>query len=113
VKYGNRITEIDGYKFASRKEAARYAQLKVLAHIGQIRDLEVHPRFVLEANGQPLISPSGRKIHYVADFSYTENDVRHIEDVKGWVDTGSPVYRLFSLKVAIVASMTGVIVEVI
>ena len=82
-KYGNRKVEVDGHRFDSKAEAMRYLELKLLNQAGQISQLELQPAFELlparKVAGQRL-----RKLTYVADFSYTDEDgVRHIEDVKG------------------------------
>ena len=85
-KYRNIPTEVDGIKFASKKEARRYGELKLLmlAHI--ITDLETHPVFPLMVNGSNI----GR---YTADFRYIENGHTVIEDVKSTA-TKTRDYRL-------------------
>lgn len=74
-KYRNTHTIVDGIKFASKKEAARYQQLKKLKQAGVIRDLRLQPRFKLVD-----------EITYVADFEYHEVTTgrRIVEDVKGY-----------------------------
>ena len=44
-KYRNKKTWQDGILFASGHEADRYLQLKALQELGQIRDLELQPKF--------------------------------------------------------------------
>jgi hypothetical protein len=98
-KYRNKITELDGIKFHSRKEAARYSQLKMYEKGGLIKDLrlqvsyELIPKLVI--NGK-----TERAIKYVADFVYTDtvhnNEV--IEDVKGMqTDIFKIKYRMMKL----------------
>jgi len=115
-KFKAKPTVIDDIKFASKKEARRYGDLKLLERAGEIKDLEVHPKFKLEVNGQPLMTPKGRQIRYEGDFRYREKNGKGwtpvIEDVKGYVPTSGPVYRLFALKAAIVESMTGTKVRI-
>ena len=95
-KYNNKITELDGIKFHSRKEAARYSQLKLYEKGKLISDLrlqvkyELIPKLVI--NGK-----SERAISYVADFVYfdTVNNVEVVEDVKGLMtDVFKIKYRL-------------------
>jgi hypothetical protein len=84
-KFSNVPTTVDGIRFDSRKEARRFAELKLLERAGEIRDLEVHPRYPLTVNEQEVCV-------YEADFFYREKDGRVvIEDVKG---VKTPVYRL-------------------
>jgi hypothetical protein len=71
-------TEIDGITFASKGEARRYQELKLLERVGQIRDLTRQPWFALQ------VPPHWKSIgKYVADFSYLEGDDLVIEDFKG------------------------------
>ena len=81
-KYGNRKVKLDGYTFDSKAEARRYGELKMLYQAGEIHKLQVHPRYKLldpfEVKGVKY-----RGIVYEADFSYTENGVQVVEDVKG------------------------------
>lgn len=86
-KYGNRKTVVDGVTFDSAKEARRYGELKLLERAGQIRNLEVQPRFPLAVNGVTVA-------HYVGDFSYVEAKAQVIEDVKSAITRKLPVYRL-------------------
>lgn len=85
-KYRNVRTEFLGIKFASQMESRRYAELLLLVRAGEIRDLELQPRFELA----PAVRFEGAKrlttaLDYVADFKYW--DVRKgrevIEDAKG------------------------------
>lgn len=87
TKYRAKPTVVDGVRFASRKEAARYRELKLLEKAGQIRGLTLQVPFVLSAGPTSI----GK---YVADFVYEERidqDWCHrIEDVKGFK---TPLYR--------------------
>lgn len=77
-KYGNRKTVVDGITFASAKEASRYGELKLLEKAGEIRGLQLQPRFPMQVNGQHITT-------YVADFQYQERQgqLDTVEDVKG------------------------------
>jgi hypothetical protein len=93
-KYRNEPCELDGLRFDSKAEAARYAELKMLERAGLIRDLRVQPRFPLEVAGKIVAT-------YVADFAYVRplsppggDKVENVvEDVKSQ-PTRTPVYRL-------------------
>ena len=86
-KYHNIPTTVDGVRFASKKEAARYEQLKLMVRAKAITDLTLQPVF-------PYIEIAGQKIcKYIADFEYTENGKRIVEDVKSTA-TATPVYKL-------------------
>jgi hypothetical protein len=50
-KYRNKITEIDGIKFHSQKEARRWQELKMLIKANKISDLERQVKFSLDVNG--------------------------------------------------------------
>lgn len=79
-------TIVDGITFASKKEAARYGELKLLVKAGEITKLETQPRFSIYIN-------SKRCFDYIADFAYYEGPRRVIEDVKSPA-TKTAVYRL-------------------
>lgn len=103
-KYNNRVTFVDGIRFDSAAEAARYVTLKTRERAGEIRELQLQPKFVFEINGQPLksISKRPRPIAYVADFAYIEADKWVVEDVKG-VETA-----VFKLKRALMKHVNDV-----
>lgn len=86
-KYGNKPTTLDGIRFDSKKEAARYAELKLLEQAGAITKLELQPAFALRVNGHDC----GK---YVGDFSYREGGRMVVEDVKGGNATKTPLYKL-------------------
>jgi len=82
--YKNKITEVDGIKFRSLREADRYKELKIQMKVGAIRELQLQPRFEL----QPAFTKGKIRyasISYIADFSYIEGlmDSFIVEDVKG------------------------------
>lgn len=74
-KYRNERTRIDGIKFDSKKEANRYAELKLLEQAGEILFLTLQPKFPISGGDKP--------VSYVADFLYHERDCVVVEDVKG------------------------------
>ena len=75
LKYRNKPT--GGY--ASKKEAKRAKELQILQRIGEISDLTEQPSYKMPG----LCYDSGREITYRADFSYVQNQVLVVEDVKG------------------------------
>ena len=81
-KYHSKKVAIDGHVFDSKKEADRYCELRLLERAGEISNLRLQPRYLL----QPAFTCDGnayRKIEYVADFEYVENGRTVVEDVKG------------------------------
>lgn len=89
-KYNNKFTYVDGIRFSSRKEAERYAVLKLLEKAGAISDLVLQPRFTLQESFV-YAGKKERKIEYVADFQYMQGGNLIVEDVKG---LKTPVYKL-------------------
>lgn len=82
AKYRNRKTEANGFVFDSVKEANRYRELLLLQKAGVVAEIELQPRFLLQAaymDGPKLV----RKMEYVADFRVTYSDgMVEVEDVK-------------------------------
>ncbi len=92
TKYNAQKVSVDGIKFDSRKEAARYEVLKGLEQSGKIGQLELQPRFEVQ-EGYRYKGKAIRKVEYVADFKYLdmERGVWVVEDVKGM---RTDVYKL-------------------
>lgn len=89
-KYRAQKVTIDGITFDSKKEGARYCQLKSMEKAGQISNLTLQPSFDLA----PAITIRGKKkppLRYVADFQYMENDRSVTEDCKGMI---TDVYKI-------------------
>jgi hypothetical protein len=81
---------IKGQRFASKAEARRYLELKVMERTGQISELVCQPRFDIHAL-------DGSKVaFYRADYRYYERATRRmvVEDVKGGKATATATYRL-------------------
>lgn len=91
-KYGAVPTAVDGIRFASKAEAARYQELRLLERAGHIQELELQPRFPLY-----VAARRGGELHkvcdYVADFRYRAGSIGAltVEDVKG---VRTAVYQL-------------------
>lgn len=86
TKYRAVKTEVDGIIFASKKEANRYCELKLLERAGEISNLKLQPEYLIIVNGQEVCK-------YKADFSYRDEKTvtQVVEDTKGFK---TPVYRL-------------------
>lgn len=99
-KYGAVKTVLDGIRFDSKREADRYAQLRVLALAGHITALQHQVSYDLHALGGVKVA------RYVADFVYRDERSQRlvVEDVKG-VKT-----RMFSLKAKWLKAEHGVTV---
>lgn len=83
-KYNAKKTMFDGIQFDSQKEAFRYGELKLLERAGEIAELELQPRFLLQEGFTDSKGKRRRKIEYVADFQYIENGKIVVEDSKGF-----------------------------
>jgi hypothetical protein len=82
-KYGAVATTIDGIRFTSKAEGRRYETLKLMQRAGEIKDLQLQPKFLLQDKFQHE-GKTVRTIYYVADFLYTDKRGKKIvEDVKG------------------------------
>jgi hypothetical protein len=89
-KYRAVRTTIDGITFASKREAKRYSELKMLEKAGEIWDLQLQAKFALYVLLQhpDSDSPIG---HYIADFTYKNRQREHVvEDSKGF---RTPLYK--------------------
>ena len=94
-KYGSKRITKDGITFDSLKEYRRWVDLSLLEKAGKVTDLQRQVKFVLiPAQYEPdTIGARGgvkrgklieREVSYVADFVYTENGKRIVEDTKGF-----------------------------
>jgi hypothetical protein len=96
-KYRN--VKTDGY--ASKREAKRASDLKLLQRAGEIIDLQEQVKFVLVPKQKGM-----RSMSYYADFVYTDKaGVRHVEDVKG---VKTPVYIA---KKKLMQQVHGILIE--
>jgi hypothetical protein len=84
MKYHAEKTELDGIVFDSKKEAQRYAELKLLERSGAIHNLQRQVRYELIPAQKKDGKTVERACHYIADFVYTENGKTVVEDVKGF-----------------------------
>jgi hypothetical protein len=91
-KYGAQPQIVDGIRFASKREARRYFELKMLERAGEIKELSLQPKFPLYV-ASPHRTERIKVCDYIADFRYRKGPtgLLVIEDAKGMK---TPVYRL-------------------
>jgi len=83
-KYGNIHTKVDGKTFDSLAEANYYAYvMRPLAESGEIVDLIVHPKFVLQKPFTDSAGVSWPAVTYESDFQYERDGRLIVVDVKG------------------------------
>lgn len=109
-KFKNRKTIVDGQKFDSKKEANRWAELKLMERAGLITDLKRQVRFLLtptvyDEQGKCKMPSSS----YIADFVYRKDHKLVVEDVKGYKK--GPAYGLFVQKKKVMYDKYKIFVE--
>ena len=82
-KYKAKPITIDGIRFASQKEGRRYQELRILERAGEIKNLELQPRYDITINGIYCG-------HYKADFRFFSKKGVEVWDVKG---LPTPLYK--------------------
>lgn len=91
----------------SKKEAKRKQELQMMEHAGKIQDLQYQVEFeLIPTQREPdTVGPKGgikrgkcieHACKYVADFVYTQNGEKVVEDVKGYRDGSA--YAIFTIK---------------
>ncbi len=84
-KFGAQRTPVDSVTFDSKREAARYLELRNLERAGKVHHLELQPKFDCLVKGTHVCT-------YIADFRYVDDEGFHvIEDAKGYK---TAAYRL-------------------
>jgi len=97
TKYKNkRINTADGW-FDSKRELARWQELKLLERANKISGLRRQVDFELIPKMGPL-----RKIVYRADFVYVRDGKEVVEDAKGFRD------RVYRLKARLMLQVHGI-----
>jgi len=86
-KYGAKPTTVDGIRFHSKAEAARWSELKLLEKAGELGAIERQPRYPLYAKGPAHPYDLQHIGDYVADFRYRlgPQGILTVEDVKGFM----------------------------
>lgn len=116
-KYKNTKTIVDGIEFDSRKEAARYKELKLLEAAGEISNLEMQVKFVLiPTQREPdFVGVRGgikkgkvieKECSYLADFVYIREGEVIVEDVKGYKNGSA--YNIFKIKRKLMLYLYGI-----
>lgn len=93
-KYHAKKTWMKGRVYDSKKEANRAFELELLAKYGKIKNLQKQVPFVLQ---EGYVNKQGKKIRpitYIADFTYVEDGVLVVEDVKGGIATQTEVFKI-------------------
>jgi hypothetical protein len=97
-------TEVDGERFDSKREAAVFAEHRILERAGQIKHLRSHPKFEIAVNGLFIEN-------YTADMSYFDMQNRlHVIDVKS---PATAKTRDFKRTCRLMRAVHGITVEVI
>lgn len=99
-KYNAKKIKIDGHTFHSKREAERYCELKLFLKAGEIRNLVLQPRFLLQDEFFDKNGVKHKKIEYVADFLYIDKDDKAVvEDVKGVLTDVYKIKKKMFLKI--------------
>ena len=122
-KYKNNAVELDGIKFDSKREARRYAELKLLERAGEITGLQRQVKFELIPAQYETVErysdKTGKKLKdakrllekecsYIADFVYFIDGQLIVEDVKGYRDPQSAGYAKFVIKRKLMLYLHGI-----
>lgn len=86
TKYNAKKTTVDGITFASKLEADRYIQLRLLEKADEITALVLQPEFqILRGFINPDTGEKTKSRFYVGDFEYIDNATNKmvVEDTKG------------------------------
>jgi hypothetical protein len=85
VKYHNKKTTVNGFTFDSKGEANRYLELGLLKRAGEISDLILQPKYILQESFKKN-GKTHRAITYIADFEYYDRLTKKwvVEDFKGF-----------------------------
>ncbi len=121
-KYKAKKVIVDGIRFDSQKEANHYCELKMLEKAGKIKNLQLQVPYELipaQYQEEKLITKRGkekaikklieRKVVYIADFVYLQDEETVVEDVKGYRQAGA--YALFVLKRKLMLKEYGIKVK--
>ena len=115
----------DGY--ASKREARRAEELRLMQAAGEISNLREQVKFVLipaKWEEIPRIGKRGkpirpkrkcveREIAYIADFVYEKDGKLVVEDAKGYKDPSAATYKVFVMKRKLMNYIYGIeVIEV-
>lgn len=122
TKYKNKKVEVDGILFDSKKEAARYVELKLLEQQGKITNLQIQKTYELIPAQYEIFERYGKRgqrlkdgkrllerpLSYIADFVYEQDGKMIVEDVKGYRDPSSAGYAKFVVKRKLMLHIHGI-----
>lgn len=124
-KYNAKKIEVNGMKFDSKKEYERWNELLLLQRAGKISGLQRQVKFDLIPNQFIDVTEYTPKTHkqktvkklversisYVADFVYTQDGNKVVEDVKGYRQASA--YTVFVIKRKLMLWVHGIrIIEI-
>ncbi len=107
-KYSAQKTVVQGITFDSKREAQRWAQLRLLERAGEISEIKLQVPIMLVGQKGPLLSRTGRQMRLTVDFTYKNNKtgLTVYEDAKG-----TPT-RDYEVRKAVAEAMGYEIIEV-
>lgn len=93
---------MDGIRFPSQKEAARWQHLRLLERAGEIRNLRRQVPIMLQGQHGPILTATGKPMRMTVDFSYEDKRAGWavvLEESKGMRT------RDYDVRIAIVQAM--------
>lgn len=90
-KYHSTPVEVDGIRFDSKREANRWAELRLLERAGKIEKLKRQVKYLLIPSQYRDGKCIEREASYIADFVYVKGGHLVVEDCKGF---RTPEYKL-------------------
>lgn len=90
-KYHSTPTEVNGIRFDSKREANRWAELRLLERAGKIEKLKRQVKYLLIPSQYRDGKCIEREASYIADFVYYKDGHLVVEDCKGF---RTPEYKL-------------------
>ena len=90
-KYHSTPTEVNGIRFDSKREANRWAELRILERAGKIQKLKRQVKYLLIPSQYRDGKCIEREASYIADFVYIKDGRLVVEDCKGF---RTPEYKL-------------------
>lgn len=90
-KYHSTPTEVNGIRFDSKREANRWAELRILERAGKIQKLKRQVKYLLIPSQYRDGKCIEREASYIADFVYIKDGHLVVEDCKGF---RTPEYKL-------------------
>lgn len=90
-KYHSTPTEVNGIRFDSKREANRWAELRLMERAGKIQKLKRQVKYLLIPSQYRDGKCIEREASYIADFVYIKDGHLIVEDCKGF---RTPEYKL-------------------